>query len=163
MWTELTVFIKEGKYVFYFFLFSFTLLHEAAELHLAVPFPILTGKVFIVPLQNIAFLTEIFNDGAMSKSSTCWGVAGVAPVLWLIWRLAYWPWEKRKTMLWDTQSKYRDNFVSIFSFKIDLWSSQRHHSQSSSIKPLYAPASSCCGLQTIQLYIMTPSADTESI
>ena len=70
MCTELTVCIKEGKYVFYFFFF-FTLLHEAAELHLAVPFTILTGKVFIVPLQNIAFLTEIFNNSAMSKSATC--------------------------------------------------------------------------------------------
>ena len=68
-----------------------TLLHEAAELHLAVPFSILTGKVFIVSLQNITFITEIFNYGAMRKSLAWGGVAGVAPVLWLKWRLAYCP------------------------------------------------------------------------
>lgn len=70
-----------------------TLLHKAAELHLAVPFPILTGKVFVVSLQNIAFITEIFNHSAMRESSTCGGVAAVAPVLWLIWRLAYCQWK----------------------------------------------------------------------
>jgi len=45
-----------------------TLLHEAAELHLAVPLSILTGEVFVVSLQNIAFLTEVFNHSAMRKS-----------------------------------------------------------------------------------------------
>lgn len=64
---------------------------------MAVPFPILTGKVFIVSLKNIAFITEIFNHSAMSESFTCGGVAGVAPVLWLIWRLAYCPRKERNT------------------------------------------------------------------
>lgn len=76
----------------------FTLLQEAAELHLAVPFPVLTGKVFIISLQNIAFITKIFNHGAMRESSAWGGVAGVAPILWLIWRLAYCPWKEKKTV-----------------------------------------------------------------
>lgn len=72
----------------------FTLLHQTDEFHMAVPFPILTGKILIVSLQNITFITEIFNHSAMRKSSTWGGVAGVAPVLWLIWRLAGCSWKE---------------------------------------------------------------------
>lgn len=94
VWTELTVFIHQR--VKMCCLILFTLLQEAAELHLAVPFPILTGKVFIISLQNVAFVTKIFNHSAMRESSAWGRVAGVAPVLWLIWRLANCPWKKKK-------------------------------------------------------------------
>lgn len=77
---------------------SFTLLHEAAELHLAVPLSILAGKVLIVSLQNVAFITKILNHSAVRKSLAWGGVTGVAPVLWLKWRLAYCPRKERKTL-----------------------------------------------------------------
>lgn len=73
-----------------------TLLQQAAELHLAVPFPILTGEVFIISFQNIAFIAKILNHCAMRESSTWRGVAGEAPILWLIWRLAHCPWKEKK-------------------------------------------------------------------
>lgn len=68
---------------------SFTLLHEAAELHLAVPLPILTGEVFIIPLQNVTLLAEVLNHCAVRESLALGGVTGVTPVLWLIWRLTH--------------------------------------------------------------------------
>lgn len=68
---------------------TFALLHDTADWHEVVPFPKLTGKVFIVSLQNVTFITEILNHDAMRKSSAWGGMAGVASILWLIRRLAY--------------------------------------------------------------------------
>lgn len=67
------------------------MLNEAADWHYSVPFPILTSDEFIVSLQNIAVITEILNHSAMRKSFAWRGVARVATIFWLIWRLAYCP------------------------------------------------------------------------
>lgn len=62
-----------------------TSLVDTANLHGAVPLPVLTGQVFIVSLQDVAFITEVLNHSAMVQSMAGGRVAGVAPILWLKW------------------------------------------------------------------------------
>lgn len=73
-----------------------TLFQEAAELQLAVPLAKLARQVLVIPLQDVAFVAEILDDGAVRESSTRRRVADVASVLRLVRRLAHWRREGKK-------------------------------------------------------------------
>ena len=60
-----------------------TLVQETADLHGAVPAPLLAGQVLVVPLQDEALVTEVLDDSAVGQTAAGGGVAGEAPVLWL--------------------------------------------------------------------------------
>lgn len=56
----------------------------AADLHGRLPLAILTCQVFVVPLQHVAFRTQVFDDTACYQGvSAGSGVADVATIFWL--------------------------------------------------------------------------------
>lgn len=93
-----------------------TLFQEAAELQLAVPLPKLARQILVIPLQDVAFIAEILDDGAVSESSTRRRVADVAAVLRLVWRLTHWWREEKEVVL-----------TFIQSTDVLIWLQQRTH------------------------------------
>lgn len=55
----------------------------AADLHGGVPLPILTGEVFVVPLERVPLIAEVLDHGALGEPVAGGRVAGIPSVLGL--------------------------------------------------------------------------------
>lgn len=56
---------------------------SAANLHGAVPLAVLAGEELVVPLQSVALVAEVLDDGLLGEAVAGRRVTAVAAVLWL--------------------------------------------------------------------------------
>lgn len=62
----------------------------AADLHGAVPLAVLASEELVVPLQSVALVAEVLDDGLLGEAVAGRRVTAVAPVLWFSGGRTHW-------------------------------------------------------------------------